>query len=97
MVTERIREKFGSSYGYGCTSCVVYRGGGTLSDWVYEELGVTRSYVHELKALCDPLQAMKDGGKCLFQPDINDAYRLILPEAWYGFKELLKISHLKDC
>ena len=97
VVTERIREKFGSSYSYGCTSCVLYRGGGTLSDWVYEGLGVTRSYVHELKALCEPQEAMEDGGKCLFQPDINDAYRLILPEAWYGFKELLKISHLKDC
>ena len=97
LLTERISQRFGSSYDYGCSSCVLYRGGGTMSDWVYEGLGVNRSYVHELKALCDPHVAMEDGGKCLFQPDINDAYRLILPEAWYGFKELLKISYLKDC
>jgi len=97
VLTERIWEQFGSNYSYGCSSCVMYRGGGTLSDWVYEELAVNRSYVHELKALCDHYEAMEDEGKCLFQPSITDAHRLILPEAWYGFKELLKISHHKDC
>jgi len=97
VLTERISQQFGSNYSYGCSSCVMYRGGGTLSDWVYEELGVNRSYVHELKALCDHFEAMEDEGKCLFQPSIADAHRLILPEAWYGFKELLKISHKRDC
>ena len=97
VLTERIREQFGSNYSSGCSSCVMYRAGGILSDWVYEELHVNRSYVHELKALCDPREAGEDGGKCLFQPDIKDAVRLILPEAWYGFKELLKIAHKKDC
>merc|ERR1712244_6629 len=96
-MTEKLNEKFGSSYQHGCTSCLMYRAGGTLSDWVYEELGVNRSYLHELKALCDPQEAIEDEGKCLFQPDINDAYSSILPETWYGFKELLKISHEKDC
>ena len=51
-----------------------------------------RSYVHELKALCDPLE----GDLCLFQPDLSQAVSFILPEAWYGFKEQLKISYRKD-
>ena len=42
LLTERIQAKFGSVYHAGCSSCVLYRGGGTLSDWVYEELGVNR-------------------------------------------------------
>ena len=42
LLTERIQAKFGSVYYAGCSSCVLYRGGGTLSDWVYEELGVNR-------------------------------------------------------
>jgi len=97
VMTEKLNEKFGSNYSHGCSSCVMYRAGGTLSDWVYEDLGVNRSYLHELKALCDPQEAVEDEGKCLFQPDIKDAYNSILPETWYGFKELLKISHEKDC
>ena len=52
-----------------------------------------RSYVHELKALCDPREG---DALCLFQPDLSQAVSLILPEAWYGFKELLKISYRKD-
>lgn len=97
VLTERLWDQFGSNYSSGCSSCVMYRAGGILSDWVYEELSVNRSFVHELKALCEPQEAREDGGKCLFQPDIKDAVRLILPEAWYGFKELVKISHQKDC
>ena len=42
LLGQKIREKFGSVYMVGCTSCVMYRGGGTLSDWVYEELRVNR-------------------------------------------------------
>ena len=92
-LAKKIFTKFGTSYRYGSSSGVMYRAGGTMIDWVYEGLGVVRSYNHELRNICP------DHGTalCIFQPEVQLVQENILPEAWWGFKELLKHSYIQDC
>ena len=79
----------------------MYRAGGTMVDWVYEGLGVVRSYNHELRNLCgDNIPKLKMNqakALCIFQPEVRLALESIVPEAWFGFKELLKHSYYQDC
>jgi len=35
--------------------------------------------------------------RCVFQPDLQTVQDTILPEAWFGFKELVKHSYQQDC
>ena len=53
LAMARVYEEFGTVYRHGCTSCVMYRAGGTMTDWAWEELGVRRPYTLELRNLCD--------------------------------------------
>eukprot|EP00092_Neocalanus_flemingeri_P040600 GFUD01044208.1.p1 GENE.GFUD01044208.1~~GFUD01044208.1.p1 ORF type:complete len:365 (+),score=66.01 GFUD01044208.1:102-1196(+) len=64
-----------TSYKYGPASSVIYTVGGTMMDWVYEDLGVNRTFTLELKSLCDE-------DICHWQPDIEMAKKEIVPEAW---------------
>ena len=101
---EKMYEKFGTRHYWGSGGTVVYESGGTLTDWVFEELGVKRSFIHEVLDTCDKLYhhgmtetEILEQGICLFQPDISDVEEKIAPQAWFGFKELLKLSFLTDC
>ena len=97
-MSDKILSKFGTAYFYGSSAGVMYRAGGTLIDWVYEELGVVRSYNHELRNLCgDKIPMMKDKASCIFQPEVQLALDYIVPEAWFGFRELLIHSYQQDC
>ena len=55
-----------------------------MIDWVYKGLGVLRSYKLELRNIC------YGTALCIFQPEVQLAQDLIVPEAWWGFMELLK-------
>lgn len=93
FLAKKIFNKFGTSYRYGSSSGVMYRAGGTMIDWVYEGLGVLRSYNHELRNICPD----HDTALCIFQPEVQLALDYIVPEAWWGFKELVKNSYMQDC
>ena len=100
FLSDKIVKEFGTQYLYGSSASVMYRAGGTMIDWVFEDLGVIRSYNHELRNLCTDqmLKSSKDDrGLCIFQPKVQLAMDLIIPEAWFGFKELLKHSYQYDC
>ena len=88
-VVEKIKDKFGTSYRSGSSSQTIYSVGGTLMDWVYETLNVTRTFLLELKSLYPDDEA----GINHFQPPLNEVKRDILPESWYGFKTLIEISY----
>jgi len=93
-----IARQFGTQYRHGSSAQVLYRAGGTMVDWVYEGLGVVRSYNHELRNICRETNASRpDYPLCIFQPEVQLARDLIIPEAWFGFKELLKHSYQQDC
>jgi len=100
-LAEKLEKEFGTEYLYGSSANVMYLSGGTMIDWVYEELGVVRSYNHELRNLCkgklSTIPVRFDRGLCIFQPKVQVAREMILPEAWLGFKELLKHSYHYDC
>ena len=98
-VVKSIKNKFGTIYNVGFTSAAIskrygyiQKTGGTLSDWTYEHLNVTRTFVHELKSL------HKDDadGFDHFQPPLHEVNRDIVPEAWYGFKTLIELSYEHD-
>ena len=88
-VVEKIKDKFGTFYRSGSSSQTIYSVGGTLMDWVYETLNVTRTFLLELKSLYPDDEA----GINHFQPPLNEVKRDILPESWYGFKTLIEISY----
>jgi len=92
-VVENIRSKFGTNYKFGQSSHVEYEVGGTLTDWIYKDLNVTRTFLHELKSLYED----DEEGFDHFQPPINQVIQDIVPEAWYGFKNLVKYSYQDDC
>ena len=52
-VVENIKSKYGTNYKFGQSSHAMYQVGGTLTDWVYSELNVTRTFLLELKSLYD--------------------------------------------
>ena len=87
-------------YSYGQSSDVYGNTPGTLQDWVFEELGVNRSYTVEMKDLCtrhdDGLTDLQDS-ICEFQPDVEKARETILPETWAGFTKLIKLAFQRDC
>ena len=98
-LTTKLYEKFGTNYTTGSSYDVIYPAGGSLKDWTYEKLGVTRSYLHELRYLChlkDSEMSDREKVKCRFQPSFKKAEDLILPEAWFGFKELIIESFKQD-
>jgi hypothetical protein len=69
----------------------MYRAGEKMIDWVYAGLGVLRSYNLELRHICH------DTALFIFQPEVQLALDLIVPESCWGFKELLKHSYRQDC
>ena len=95
-VVKNIKNKFGTIYNVGFTSGDMYgymkKTGGTLSDWTYEHLNVTRTFIHELKSLYKD----DEDGFDHFQPPIHEVNRDIVPEAWYGFKTLIEVSYKHD-
>ena len=95
-VVKNIKNKFGTIYNVGFTSGDMYgyikKSGGTLSDWTYEHLNVTRTFIHELKSLYKD----DEDGFDHFQPPIHEVKRDIVPEAWYGFKTLIEVSYKHD-
>ena len=93
----KVYEEFGVLYRHGCTSCVMYRAGGTMTDWAWEELGVTRPYTLELRNLCEVEVYQGTPTACIFQPDMEKAVNIILPEAWFGFRTLVNEAHNTDC
>ena len=66
-VVEKIKSKYGTNYKFGQTSHAVYPVGGTSTDWIYSELNVTRTFLHELKSLYDD----DEKGFDHFQPPIG--------------------------
>ena len=97
LAMARVYEQFGTVYRHGCTSCVMYRAGGTMTDWAWEELGVRRPYTLELRNLCEEDVYLGTPAACIFQPDMDKAVSIILPEAWFGFKTLINEAHKTDC
>ena len=97
VAMDMVYEEFGTQYRHGCTSCVLYRAGGTLTDWAWEELGVRRPYTLELRNLCEEPVYRDASAACIFQPDFDKALSIILPEAWFGFKTLINEAHKADC
>ena len=97
LAMARVYEQFGTVYRHGCTSCVMYRAGGTMTDWAWEELGVRRPYTLELRNLCEEDVYLGTPAACIFQPDMDKAVSIILPEAWFGFKTLINEAHKSDC
>ena len=89
FVVEKIEEKFGTLYRSGSSSQTMYLVGGTLMDWVYEHLKVSRTFLLELKSIYPDDEA----GINHFQPPLNEVKRDIVPEAWFGFKTLIEISY----
>ena len=89
-VVEKIQDKFGTSYRSGSISEAIYHTvGGTLLDWVFDNLNVTRTFLLELKSL----YVFDEAGINHFQPPLHEVKRDILPESWYGFKTLIEISY----
>ena len=88
-LVEKIQNKFGTSYRSGSSYQIFNSVGGTLQDWVYENLKVTRTFLHELRSL----YIDEEAGINHFQPPFHEVKRDILPEAWYGFKTLVEISY----
>ena len=97
LAMARVYEQFGTVYRHGCTSCVMYTAGGTMTDWAWEELGVRRPYTLELRNLCEEDVYLGTPSACIFQPDMDKAVSIILPEAWFGFKTLINEAHKTDC
>ena len=95
-VVKNIKNRFGTVYNVGFASGNLYgyimKSGGTLSDWTYEHLNVTRTFVHELKRLYKD----DEDGFDHFQPPLHEVNRDIVPEAWYGFKALIELSYEHD-
>ena len=97
LAMDLVYEQFGTVYRHGCTSCVLYRAGGTMTDWAWEELGVRRPYTLELRNLCEEEVYQGTPAACIFQPNMDKALSIILPEAWFGFKNLINEAHKTDC
>ena len=97
VAMDKVYEEFGTIYRHGCTSCVMYTAGGTMTDWAWEELGVRRPYTLELRNLCEVEVYQGTPAACIFQPDMEKAVSIILPEAWFGFKTLIDEAHKSDC
>ena len=101
QVTRMIEDKFGEWHTYGSGASSIYRSGGTLTDWVYEELGVKWAFVHELLPMPGCQERFPfdyaDYMICQLQPSVSDAESIIAPQAWFGLKELLKLSLQHDC
>ena len=99
-VERKIQDKFSAHYRNGQASFVYGTLGGCMFDWVYEKLHVRRSFVLELKYVCDiPYESNSwstEDKICEFQPPIEKA-KAIKDEAWFGFKELVKASYGQDC
>ena len=68
-VVEKIKSKYGTNYKFGQSSHAIYQVGGTLTDWVYSELNVTRTFLLELKSLYDD----DEKGFDHFQPPIGNS------------------------
>ena len=99
-VERKIHDKFSADYRHGQASAIYGTLGGTMFDWVYEKLHVKRSFVLELKYVCDiPYESNSFSTEdkiCEFQPPIENT-KAIKEEAWFGFKELVKASYTQDC
>jgi len=99
-VERKIHYKFSAEYRHGQASAIYGTTGGTMFDWVYEKLHVKRSFVLELKYVCDiPYESNSWSTEekiCEYQPPIENT-KAIKEEAWFGFKELVKASYTQDC
>ena len=99
-VKRKIHDKFSADYRHGQASAIYGTTRGTMFDWVYEKLHVKRSFVLELKYVCDiPYESNSWSTEekiCEFQPPIENT-KAIKEEAWFGFKELVKASYTQDC
>ena len=77
----------GTLYPYGPASSVIYEVGGTMMDWVAEDLGVKRTFTLELRSLCDG--ETEELTICHWQPEIALAQAEILPQAWEIFHRIM--------
>jgi len=78
-VESKLLTVLGTEYNFGPASSAMYPVGGTMMDWVAEELDVKRVFTVELKSLCDG--DTYELTVCHWQPDITLARQEILPEA----------------
>jgi len=72
-------EVSGTNYPVGPAASVMYSVGGTMMDWVAEDLGVNRTFTLELRSLCDG--STDELTICHWQPDVTLARDMILPQA----------------
>jgi len=86
FVTDFLERKFNVRYKSGEASSVYSTVGGTMTDWVYEGLGVVRTYILELLSGCKG----EDTDLCHFQFPVEIAREEVLPPAWEGLKLLVK-------
>ena len=77
----------GTWYRYGPAAKVIYEVGGTMMDWVAEDLGVKRTFTLELRSLCDG--ETEELTICHWQPEIALARAEILPQAWDIFHRIM--------
>jgi len=95
FVTDFLEHNFDVSYKSGETSSVYWEMvGGTMADWVYEDLGVVRTYILELISGCKEGDDADD--VCWFQFPAEIAREEVLPPAWAGLKLLVKEALRQD-
>jgi len=94
FVADFLERSFNVSYKSGEASIVYWEMvGGTMVDWVYEGLGVVRTYILELISGCKGDDA---DDLCHFQFPVEIAREEVLPPAWAGLKLLVKEALRQD-
>lgn len=92
FLTEFLKSRFNVIYTTGQASSLLGKVGGTMLDWVYEDLGVGRAYALELDSGCQE----DETPLWVFQCPVNVAREAVLPPVWAALKLLVKEAWHQD-
>jgi len=92
FLTDFLKSKFNVTYSTDQASSLLGKVGGTMLDWVYEDLGVARAYALELLSGCQG----DETPLCLFQCPVKVARDEVLPPVWAAIKLLVKEAWHQD-
>jgi len=92
FLTKFLKEKFDATYMTGALSSILGEFGGTMLDWVNQDLGVQRAYALELASGCHGEETLI----CIFQCPIKVARKEVLPPVWAAIKLLVKEARRQD-